>query len=662
MREERSIDGNNLVGFWDQILERPENGLEKSQERYLNLFSGFRSPKKDQQLEEQNKNRLKDIEEGYFSWPEEAEQAARYANQESLKGREVYYCPHLLSAKRRVKENAIPPKALYADGDGAKIPDWMPSPNVVIESSPGREHYYWNLTGPMTSGDFERLNREVTYAIGADKGKWGLAILLRVPGTKNHKYVNMPTVRIAEIEDKAHDSRDIREAVSLQKEDPKETAKEDAQDQSEPLHDGSEKPPVRLNDYGMDVWLGKNPKRKEDGTVDMSASLLNIGRVELDAGADRATIVKSLRERDGSLGWNKYTDRNSDKEYDRIVDKLEESDRHRDTPTQGAERKDTFTIGQRVPLGEIIRQGIEPPEELIEGILLKGKVHQIFAAPGCGKSWLALWLAKKLINQGERVLYLDTENGPRIIAERLEALGTETEKLEEYLHYYPDPDLPMTEEGTEAYVHLLEKVDPALVVFDSWVNFLSGAGLDENVSSDIAKWAIKFSRPARRMGITVILLDHVPKDGTTARGSGRKKEEVDIQWQLKNPKPFDRSTMGRIQLNREKERLGWLPTSIEFSVGGTEDGLVFDKLDELEAVAKISELKPNEKKIRKVLKDYIGNEGATSSEWQKACEKVEGVPYSSFYTAKKRLVEGEHYFLEGDRFYAQVPQEEEEVA
>jgi len=32
--------------------------------------------------------------------------------------------------------------------------------------------------------------------------------------------------------------------------------------------------------------------------------------------------------------------------------------------------KNIFSIGQRVPLGEIIRQGIKPPEELIEGILL----------------------------------------------------------------------------------------------------------------------------------------------------------------------------------------------------------------------------------------------------------------------------------------------------
>ncbi len=58
MREEQSIDGNNPVEFWKQIYGMPEDGLEESQERYLNLFSGFRPTKKNQKPGEQNKNRL----------------------------------------------------------------------------------------------------------------------------------------------------------------------------------------------------------------------------------------------------------------------------------------------------------------------------------------------------------------------------------------------------------------------------------------------------------------------------------------------------------------------------------------------------------------------------------------------------------------------------
>ncbi len=59
MREEQSIDGNNPVEFWKQIYGMPEDGLEESQERYINLFSGFRPPKENQKLEEQNKSSLR---------------------------------------------------------------------------------------------------------------------------------------------------------------------------------------------------------------------------------------------------------------------------------------------------------------------------------------------------------------------------------------------------------------------------------------------------------------------------------------------------------------------------------------------------------------------------------------------------------------------------
>jgi len=35
------------------------------------------------------------------------------------------------------------------------------------------------------------------------------------------------------------------------------------------------------------MWLGKNPKLQDDGTVDMSASLMKIARGTSDAGASR---------------------------------------------------------------------------------------------------------------------------------------------------------------------------------------------------------------------------------------------------------------------------------------------------------------------------------------------------------------------------------------
>lgn len=43
---------------------------------------------------------------------------------------------------------------------------------------------------------------------------------------------------------------------------------------------------------------------------------------------------------------------------------------------------------------------MEPPEELEEGMLLRGKVHQVFAASGLGKTMLAIWFVKRCIECG----------------------------------------------------------------------------------------------------------------------------------------------------------------------------------------------------------------------------------------------------------------------
>src|SRR5947209_6273660 len=66
----------------------------------------------------------------------------------------------------------------------------------------------------------------------------------------------------------------------------------------------------------------------DNGTLDRSASLLNIGRVLYDAGLNRCGIAAALKERDAALGWNKYTGRrNEDQYYSDIFDELERNGR-----------------------------------------------------------------------------------------------------------------------------------------------------------------------------------------------------------------------------------------------------------------------------------------------------------------------------------------------
>jgi hypothetical protein len=114
--------------------------------------------------------------------------------------RHQYQCLHGFTRPERKKRYAVPPALLYADIDGAKVPNGKMAPTIVIESSPGRHVGIWVFPEPLP--DFT-LNQRLTYWIGADKGGWDPTHVLRMPGTYNWKkeYRNKngeyPVARIA---------------------------------------------------------------------------------------------------------------------------------------------------------------------------------------------------------------------------------------------------------------------------------------------------------------------------------------------------------------------------------------------------------------------------------------------------------------------------------
>lgn len=164
------------------------------------LFSGERT--------EPGSKRLTNRHSTYVRYPEEIAHAEHICLRRSSEGCEVYSCAHLLKRRRRIKDNAAPLLALYADGDGARVGNGIPEPTAVVQSSPGREQFYWRLASPMPPGEAELLNRRLAYAMGADESGWDLTQLLRVPGTPNHKYPEAPVVKIVAIRDKRYDPQE----------------------------------------------------------------------------------------------------------------------------------------------------------------------------------------------------------------------------------------------------------------------------------------------------------------------------------------------------------------------------------------------------------------------------------------------------------------------
>ncbi len=308
---------------------------------------------------------------------------------------------------------------------------------------------------------------------------------------------------------------------------------------------------------------------------------------------------------------------------------------------------------ERIDLGEPIASGMEPPDMLVPEELYAGRVHCIYSAGGTGKTFKALWLIKKIIDQGKPVLLLDLENGVKIISDRLRDLGAEAEQVRRHLYYYPFPSMPLADDASAEFEELLEEIKPVLIVVDSWINCLSAAGLDENSATDIAQWAEAYPQRARVRGIAALLLDHVPKEGGSARGSGRKLDYVDVMWELRNPQKFDRETVGRIDMHLRKDREGWLPKVLTFSVGAGEDGFVFKR--SAGTVEPIDEegLSKSERVTMEAL-GALGSMGAFDKEWREEAI-VRGLSRATYYRSRETLVRLDFIERVMNKFFVKTP-------
>jgi hypothetical protein len=162
---------DTTLEFWEHLFG--------SLEGYMVTFTGKQSGRR---------NELDDTTQRSWRWPAQREEAAAYLEAESAEGRDAYFGVHLFNRPgTRKAKSAAQILALWVDGDGAQVPESWPQPTAVVESSPGRHHFYWGLTRPIAPEQAAQLNRRLCYGMGGDKGKWGLGTVLRAPGTLNYK-------------------------------------------------------------------------------------------------------------------------------------------------------------------------------------------------------------------------------------------------------------------------------------------------------------------------------------------------------------------------------------------------------------------------------------------------------------------------------------------
>jgi hypothetical protein len=131
-----------------------------------------------------------------------------------------YFCPHTFAtADRRNSEHGgepLPTRWLHADLDEVDPRTLTLVPTLAWETSPGRYQALWRLTKPVSEDNFHKLNRALTYAVGADKGGWSITKYLRIPGTVNAKYPDKPTVKLLWAKKVQYTTKDVVAFLKLQ--------------------------------------------------------------------------------------------------------------------------------------------------------------------------------------------------------------------------------------------------------------------------------------------------------------------------------------------------------------------------------------------------------------------------------------------------------------
>jgi hypothetical protein len=470
----------------------------------------------------------------YFAYPKAAEAAAEWALEKGQETHEVYFCVHLLTEARRIKENATGIHTLWGDLDGTHVPKGELMPTALVQSSPGHYHCYWRLADSIPPQAAELLNKRLAVEIGADPSGFDLTQLLRVPGTANYKHEGPPVVGILSLDaSRAYTAGDLDRILPRLAE----PGEESANGHKPHLDDGE--PPVELGTEALKVWRGEKPKVKDTGEVDRSASLLKIGRVIYDAGATRRTMTEALKERDLALGWECYTNRrDADKQYQAIIDKLEHEGRNPHFRPPGRRNSHSHSrIGDvnvnleennthhhpKKSLRAVSFAGrVKPPpqEFVVEKILPCGLATSFYGGGGLAKSVNVLHLGMSVALVGVEswhglevmtcpVIYLDFEMSETVQLRRAKEVadGVGWSDVPRGFHYVEAAGYSAADVFSFA-LELVEEYGPSLVIVDSFGFSMQG---ESERSADVLGYVRNYIQPLQDTGSHTLVVDHIAR-------------------------------------------------------------------------------------------------------------------------------------------------------
>lgn len=148
----------------------------------------------------------------YAEWPNAEGEIDTRIKAATEDGEDVYFSAALFASRGRRLADAEACEWLWADLDEV-TPEACAAvgypPTLCWESSPGRYQALWQMDRFVLPAPLEALNRALTHRLGADPGGYDLTQVLRVPGTRNFKYPDAPSVALVWESDEVYDPRDL---------------------------------------------------------------------------------------------------------------------------------------------------------------------------------------------------------------------------------------------------------------------------------------------------------------------------------------------------------------------------------------------------------------------------------------------------------------------
>lgn len=137
----------------------------------------------------------KRMTEYWYYIPDQVDQMLNEFNNNIVHGEhDIYFCPHTFKSKSRTADNVFCCPTVWADLDECRPDVINPLPTLSWETSPGRFQALWALDDlTLDPIDVEDISKRLAYHYadqGADRSGWDLSQLLRVPTTKNYKYID----------------------------------------------------------------------------------------------------------------------------------------------------------------------------------------------------------------------------------------------------------------------------------------------------------------------------------------------------------------------------------------------------------------------------------------------------------------------------------------